>query len=312
MLQENSALKLKLDAMSNELEKQKNSAPRNKLSNFLKFLLEATESNYGKSIHGRRFVNLKWKTFAAYTFQIVGPKSYSLLQVNCPGGLPCITTLKQTVSNSTDTLKEGEIRFDLVAQYLEKRGYPKTILIGEDGTRVISKVQYDPATNQLVGLVSRLDERGLPQLEGFPATSASVIKKHLDENALSNYAYCLMAQPLPDGAAPICLALFGTNNKFPSLDVSRRWKYVDEEAAKHGITVIANASDGDTRLMKCMQKETFSTSCGKFGNWFKSNSSSPKVCIQDYIHIATKLRNRLLKPSILLPLGSFLASPADL
>lgn len=36
------------------------------------------------------------------------------------------------------------------------------------------------------------------------------------------------------------------------------------------------------------------------------------VCIQDTIHIGTKLRNRLLKPSVMLPMGNTLVSVAHI
>ena len=38
----------------------------------------------------------------------------------------------------------------------------------------------------------------------------------------------------------------------------------------------------------------------------------PLLCVQDIVHLGVKLKARLLKPSIILPLGSFIASSAHL
>lgn len=42
-------------------------------------------------------------------------------------------------------------------------------------------------------------------------------------------------------------------------------------------------------------------------NWYSSNNKSIDA-VQDSTHIGTKLRNRLLKASIYLPLGEFIVS----
>ena len=41
--------------------------------------------------------------------------------------------------------------------------------------------------------------------------------------------------------------------------------------------------------------------------WFWVDRTSPVVYMQDYVHVAVKLKARLLKPSIILPMGDFLA-----
>lgn len=38
----------------------------------------------------------------------------------------------------------------------------------------------------------------------------------------------------------------------------------------------------------------------------------PLLCVEDMVHIAVKFKSRLLKPSIILPMGSFLATTAHL
>lgn len=41
--------------------------------------------------------------------------------------------------------------------------------------------------------------------------------------------------------------------------------------------------------------------------WFLLEKAMSLLYIQDYIHIAVKLKSRLLKPSIMLPIGRYLA-----
>lgn len=68
--------------------------------------------------------------------------------------------------------------------------------------------------------------------------------------------------------------------------------------SRNGIRIIGISSDGDHRLLASMIYET-------------SNQSDYKF-VQDTTHIATKLRNRALKPSIVLPLGNKQISVAHL
>lgn len=65
------------------------------------------------------------------------------------------------------------------------------------------------------------------------------------------------------------------------------------------IEVVGYSSDGDSRLLMAMRHQTYSRM--RIENLF--NASIDIAYIQDSVHIGTKLRNRLLKPSILLPMG---------
>lgn len=67
---------------------------------------------------------------------------------------------------------------------------------------------------------------------------------------------------------------------------------------RYGIDVIGRSSDGDSRLMTAMKTRM------KFGVTpemdLKTFVDNSLVCVQDTIHEGTKMRNRLLKPSIVL------------
>lgn len=126
-----------------------------------------------------------------------------------------------------------------------------------------------------------------------------------------------MAQPLKENFPAFCLQLFGTDNKFTSKDVIKRWDFIEKELLKYEIRIMGRSSDGDARLLKSM-KDT--TELGKhhatetyFGQkvWYSSNNNSIDA-VQDSTHIGTKLRNRLLKASIYLPFGEYIISKSHL
>ena len=94
--------------------------------------------------------------------------------------------------------------------------------IGEDATRVVGHVNYDSEPDHCIGLVLPLDENGLPKVDSSLAVSFPAIEKMLSNNAVSKYAYVYMAQPLSDTVPPICLACFGTDNKFNTENIMLR------------------------------------------------------------------------------------------
>lgn len=81
--------------------------------------------------------------------------------------------------------------------------------------------------------------------------------------------------------------------------------------SRNGIEVIGFSADGDTRLLRSMRQ------CSKFNSYMEQNqwfdTSHSTICfLQDIVHIGTKLRNRLLNSSIVLHIGSKIASVAYL
>lgn len=81
-----------------------------------------------------------------------------------------------------------------------------------------------------------------------------------------------------------------------------------------GINVIGLSSDGDTRLLSSMRSKV-KLSLVNFSDDELNNyvaQGPPWIFAQDTIHEGTKMRNRLLKPGILLPMGNRLVSIAHL
>ena len=84
-------------------------------------------------------------------------------------------------------------------------------------------------------------------------------------------------------------------------------------------------SDGDSRELRAMQLSTqisFSSSLSanphsvnlsrikipsKWDKWFAAKTPTNVAYVQDMVHVAVKLKSRLLKPSVVLPLGKYVA-----
>ena len=202
-------------------------------------------------------------------------------------------------------------------QFLQTRNLPLVVCLSEDATRLTGRLQYDQNTNQIVGFVLPMDKQGMPIPLSFPATSAQVIEKYFENEKIASSLYTIIAQPLQNDAPCFCLCLYGTDNKFTAEDVLHRWDDTICELKKSDITVAGISSDGDSRLLKAMRiKSQSSTICPDFSNVgqgfylqeFHAATLPPFLTTQDTVHIGAKLKTRLLKPSIVLPIGNFLVS----
>lgn len=89
----------------------------------------------------------------------------------------------------------------------------------------MTRIEYKPDTDQIIGFVPPLlGSTGLPATNGFPATSASIVKNYFDCNAdnKARSVYALVAVPLTNKATPYVVAIFGTNNRFSFENVLTR------------------------------------------------------------------------------------------
>jgi hypothetical protein len=76
---------------------------------------------------------------------------------------------------------------------------PLIVATSEDATRIVSRVEFDPTTNQLVGLVAPLNDNGLPIKHHFPAEKASAIVEYFKRFPKANNAIVIMVQSLSIG-----------------------------------------------------------------------------------------------------------------
>nr|CAI5852727.1 unnamed protein product [Callosobruchus analis] len=127
-----------------------------------------------------------------------------------------------------------------------------------------------------------------------------------------------MVQPIKYSVPAYCLSVFATDNKFKAEDVTKRWSYIRQKFLDLGVTVLGFSSDGDTRYLKAMRISSelpLSSDRAHLSQWewFHIDSMSKDCCyVQDSVHILTKLRTKLTKPSVVLPMGQYFASVSHL
>ncbi|XP_062716164.1 uncharacterized protein LOC134291845 [Aedes albopictus] len=225
-----------------------------------------------------------------------------------------VKTIQRHLKQNTKNVVEGSVDVFGLKKYLIDNEFPLAVCLCEDGTRITAGVQYDYTTDSLRGLVAPLNENGLPQTGLFTASSPYKIAQMIKDYPTGNHVYVQMALPLAAGAAPFVLYHACSDNKFDATDVLNRWRYTEMVLREQGINVVANASDGDPRLMKAMKERSClrnNYSKSTWGWWYSIEDENNSVLnVQDMIHGINKIRNRLMRGD--LKIGKFKVSTSHL
>ena len=296
-------------------------------SPLLKQLLTNAKANVDKIVPQAKRHNAIIKKFSTSLLIYAGPRAYNFLHENMPQALPSLRTVQRIVQSDYRHIGEGEYRFDDLVAHLESYGAKKVVAIAEDATRVIARADYDYETDRVVGFVLPCDDAGLPLSDTFLATSLDAIEKMFASSELSKYAYAYVVQPVSLNVPAFRIACIGSNNHFTAADVFQRWKYIYSQCSARGIKVVSFGADGDTRELKAMKtacqlfnsqspdQKLFMMSPSNFlapvkhpdnWTWFKVKYSTSIAYVQDPVHVAVKLKTRMTKPSIVLPIGKYL------
>ena len=78
--------------------------------------------------------------------------------------LPSLRTVQHIVHAKYEDMNEGEFCFDGLVAHIAQHNAVNVVSIGEDGTRIICRVEYDIRTNRCVGFVLPL-KNGLPEVD---------------------------------------------------------------------------------------------------------------------------------------------------
>ena len=241
-----------------------------------------------------------------------------------PEALPSLRTVRRIVSEEYKPLEEGVFYFDELVHHLHAYKSPLLVSIGEDATRLVRRIDYDPDTNRLVEFVLPCDERGLSICDSFLAVSFECMEEN---NQPATYVFSYMAQPLQTNVLAFCLAVIGSDNKFSAELVLKRWQYIVSECSKCGITVASFGAVGDSRELKAMQVSTGLISSKtspllsvsptnllkriliptEWQSCFAARIPTSVAYVQDIVHVAVKLKSRLIRPTIVLPMGNYVA-----
>lgn len=281
---------------------------------FLSEMISCFNQNAERFSQGYRYTE-DMKLYCAYTRMLSGRLAYETFKANTSHAVPSLRSVDRHIKQWESNATEGVVRSDELLQYLNHLKLPKIVALSEDATRFINRIQYDSRTNQLVGFVLPLGEDSMP-IAGFnKARSAAEIEKCFynretgKEKKRASYVNVVMAQPLVPGIPPFCLLLFGTDTKYKSDDIAKRWQFIRNELKKKDIEVVTFASDSDPKFnsfmkyhIKLGQGETNNIN---FPEWFnvKLAFHANFMPIQDIVHIGTKFRNRIL--NFILKIGSY-------
>lgn len=138
---------------------------------------------------------------------------------------------ERNIENNHERIIEGELRCRELAQYLEKVGAEKNVWLSEDATTIVPRVNYDAATDQIIGLVLPVDKNtGCPITLSYKATSVVEIIEHLKKDK-AKMVYLVMVQPIDENLPPFVLQIFGLDNTFTAKNVINRWKTTTSELA---------------------------------------------------------------------------------
>ncbi len=181
----------------------------------------------------------------------------------------------------------------------------------------MSSVSYDTKTNSFIGFSPQL-VNGLPIINQFQTNDYNQLQQWFQDFEKSKSINANVAEPLliknssSIHSRPYIISAYGTNNKYKGTDVVRKWIYMYNECKKRNIVVVGFASDCEARYLKAMQISLgFFTSTPNIdllnGNknllqinipstwvFFFMRKRQMYLCMQDGIHLATKIRNRLL------------------
>lgn len=261
------------------------------------------------------------RSFALSLFILGGRNCYEFLRLNLPGALPHLTNIEALIKEKGMKLSEGEFRFDLLRNYftINKCSFAFAC---EDSTSVIPRISYDVESDSFVGLSAPLNGNGTPRLKSFQTDRFDELKSWFETFSRSKSINLHVVQPLTDLVPSFILAAYGTNNKFSATDVLKRWFYIYQQSLNQGVRIIGFSTDGDPRFIRAMRlcarffadlpnlnllkhDDHINVNIPSGWTWFLMNSRQIFVFLQDPIHLATKLRNRLFSKVASMKIGDY-------
>ena len=161
-------------------------------------------------------------------------------------------------------------------------------------------------------------KNGLPSINQFRTNNYHELEKWFQNVDRSTLVNATLIEPLLTNvdalfhSRPYIISAFGTDNKYSAIDVLRKWIHVYNELKKRDINVVGFSSDCDSRYLKSMQlalgffarapyldmfsgyDQLFRFDVPKHWKFFFLRPTQLFLCMQDGVHLVTKIRNRLL------------------
>ena len=295
--------------------------PNNPELTFLYALIENTFSNLIRPKNSYRYPGYI-KQFGLTLFVLGGRNLYRFIHMNLPGSLPNVSTLQESIVSSLQELTEGNFRYELAAQHLATK-QSKYAFCAEDCTTVIPKIVYDSRSNNFIGFPLPLCN-GFPQVEYYSTDDFQQLEHWFLTITQATLLNTHVIQPLSSQAlhlSPYMLSAYGSDGRYTSSDIVLRWKTIFDRFQEKSIRILGYSTDCDPKYLRSMRLVTgFFTSSSNpsihyDGNiflvapdpkwaWFYLRLDQQFLCMQDPVHLITKLRNRLLSSTATMLLGN--------
>lgn len=294
-------------------------------SDILCTLLSTIDLNKHRPPNNYRYPNPVMK-FAACLFILAGAYVYEFLRLNFKFLLPSIQIVKNVYNQNP--YSEAQFRFDESKVYLDSIS-SQFVFLSEDCSAIIPRIEYDVVFNSFNGFVTPIID-GKPVEDAFKCQYFEEFKDLIENHPRSNLVNVHLLQPITDSNSCVpsatVLAAYGTNNKISSIDILKRWLMMYMELRSRNIHVLGFATDGDPKYLRSMRLAS-----GFFVNnqtlniyndnlsftvkipfswysWYFLNPTQLFLCMQDGIHLCTKMRNRFLSRNVSLKMGSYKVS----
>jgi hypothetical protein len=290
---------------------------------FLNIILNNMIQNFIREERGYRYDTIV-RQFACSLYILGGRTAYEFVRLNIPALLPSVQTIQSYIGTSENHLTEGLFNYDGASDYFNRN---QSILgfCAEDSTAIVPKITYDTKSDTFIGFSLPLDDNGVPIIKSYSTNSFIRLEQWYSDLSQATSLNACLIQPLSTSIkniSPYLIAAYGTDNKFKSSDVILRWGHIYQQCKVKGIRVIGYSTDCDSRYLHAMRISLgFFASFGYVDHpdilsidlptnwcWFFMQHEQLYVCLQDPIHICTKLRNRLLSKKATLLLGNQLVN----
>lgn len=88
--------------------------------------------------------------------------------------------IERYISQNKPKITEGQLRCQELNAYLDGLALHKCVWLSEDATGIVAKVEFDPKTNQMVGLVLPINPTtGMPEAFTFLARNVDEIQLNM-------------------------------------------------------------------------------------------------------------------------------------
>ena len=162
-----------------------------------------------------------------------------------PGTYPSISTIQSLLNKEEKYITEGEFRFDIIQHHLSLVN-PRLPFVQK--TVQLSFLQFHSMLALTVSLVSHYlfqkVVRTVITIEQNQPLNLEEWFSTMDKSSLLNLHMIQPITSVGQTSSPIILSAYGTNSKYKSVDIIRRWLWIFEESLSKGIRIVRFSTDG--------------------------------------------------------------------